>query len=132
MTKEEESRKKSIQELLQFSVQFRYETSIFLLGEEKSSNFSGEKKGRRKKSLQVQLRPRRGIDSPVAIRRGEWAQMKRCRHPRCSTRGTPAYRGTFWGRMKAVRVCSFFHLLTGAREGITGNRKHRALEARWL
>lgn len=55
MTKEEESRKKSIQELLQFSVQFRYETSIFLLGEEKSSNFSGEKKGRRKKSLQVQL-----------------------------------------------------------------------------
>ena len=46
MTKEEESRKKSIQELLQFSVQFRYETSIFLLGEEKSSNFSGEKKGR--------------------------------------------------------------------------------------
>ena len=49
MTKEEESRKKSIQELLQFSVQFRYETSIFLLGEEKSSSFSGEKKagGRR-------------------------------------------------------------------------------------
>ena len=58
MTKEEESRKKSIQELLQFSVQFRYETSIFLLGEEKSSNFSGEKKGR-KKSLQVQLRTKR-------------------------------------------------------------------------
>ena len=59
MTKEEESRKKSIQELLQFSVQFRYETSIFLLGEEKSSKFSGEKKGRRKKSLQVQLRTKR-------------------------------------------------------------------------
>ena len=58
MTKEEEE-KKSIQELLQFSVQSRYETSMFLLREEKSSDFSGEKKGRRKKSLQVQLHTRR-------------------------------------------------------------------------
>ena len=27
----------------------------------------------------------------------------RIRDPRCSPRGNPAYRGTFWGRMKAVR-----------------------------
>ena len=40
-------------------------------------------------------RPRRGIDSPVAIRRGEEAQMKRCRDPRCSPRGNQASRGTF-------------------------------------
>ena len=51
-------------------------------------------------------RPRRGIDSPVAIRRGEGAQSKRCRDPRCSTRGNPACRGTFGGRMKGVR-CRF-------------------------
>ena len=29
---------------------------------------------------------RRGIASPVAIRRGEGAQRKRCRDPRCSPR----------------------------------------------
>ena len=40
-------------------------------------------------------RPRRGIASPVAIRRGEGAQRKRCRDPRCSPRGNPACRGTF-------------------------------------
>ena len=40
-------------------------------------------------------RPRRGIDSPVAIRRGEVAQMKWCRDPWCSPRGNPACRGTF-------------------------------------
>ena len=33
-------------------------------------------------------RPRRGIASPVAIRRGEGAQRKRCRDPRCSPRGS--------------------------------------------
>ncbi|XP_046937618.1 EF-hand calcium-binding domain-containing protein 13 [Lynx rufus] len=37
----------------------KYETSIFLCGEEKSSDFSGEKKFRRKKSLQVQLHTER-------------------------------------------------------------------------
>ena len=42
-------------------------------------------------------RPRRGIASPVAIRRGEGAQRKRCRDPRCSPRGNPACRGTFGG-----------------------------------
>ena len=31
--------------------------------------------------------PRRGIASPVAIRRGEGAQRKRCRDPRCSPPG---------------------------------------------
>ena len=40
----------------------------------------------------------------VAIRRGEGAQRKRCRDPRCSPRGIPACRGTFGGRRKAVRV----------------------------
>ena len=40
-------------------------------------------------------RQRRGIDSPVAIRRGEGAQMKWGRNPRCSPRGNPACRGTF-------------------------------------
>ena len=40
-------------------------------------------------------RPRRGIVSPVALRRGEGAQMKRCRDPRCSPRGNQACRGTF-------------------------------------
>ena len=48
-------------------------------------------------------RPRRGIASSVAIRRGEVAQRKRCRDPRCSPRGNPACRGTFGGRRKAVR-----------------------------
>ena len=37
----------------------------------------------------------RGIASPVAIRRGEGAQMKRCRDPRFSPRGNQACRGTF-------------------------------------
>ena len=37
------------------------------------------------------------------IRRGEGAQRKRCRDPRCSPRGNPACRGTFGGRRKAVR-----------------------------
>ena len=48
-------------------------------------------------------RQRRGIDSPVAIRRGEGAQMKWGQNPRCYPRGNPACRGTFGGRMKAVR-----------------------------
>ena len=45
----------------------------------------------------------RGIDSPVAIRRGEGAQRKRCRDPRCCPRGNPGCRGTFGGSRKAVR-----------------------------
>ena len=49
-------------------------------------------------------RPRRGIDSLVAMKRGEGAQMKRCRDPRCSRRWNPACRGTFGGRMKAGRI----------------------------
>ena len=44
------------------------------------------------------------VNCPVAIRRGEGAQMKWCRDPRCSPRGNPACRGTFGGRMKAVRA----------------------------
>ena len=38
-------------------------------------------------------RQRRGIDSPVAIRRGEGAQMKWGRNPRCYPRGKPACGG---------------------------------------
>ena len=41
----------------------------------------------------------------VAIRRGEGAQMKMCRDPRCCPRGNPACRGTFGGHRKAVRDC---------------------------
>uniref|UniRef100_A0A8C0AFF7 EF-hand domain-containing protein n=1 Tax=Bos mutus grunniens TaxID=30521 RepID=A0A8C0AFF7_BOSMU len=46
----------------------KYETSIFLLGEEKSSNFLGEKKGRRKKSLQVQLHTKRTEVAPLSVK----------------------------------------------------------------
>ena len=35
--------------------------------------------------------------------KGEGAQMKGCRDPRCSPRGKPACRGTLGGRMKRVR-----------------------------
>ena len=38
-------------------------------------------------------RQHRGIDSPVAIRRGEGAQMKWGRNPRCYPRGNPACGG---------------------------------------
>ena len=36
-----------------------------------------------------------GLDGFTAIRRGEGAQMKWCRDPRCSPRGNPACRETF-------------------------------------
>ena len=39
--------------------------------------------------------------SPVAIRRGEGAQRKQCRGPRCSPRGNPACRGTFAQKQRA-------------------------------
>ena len=42
------------------------------------------------------------------IRRGEGAQRKRCRDPRCSPRGNPACRGTFGGRRKAYPAISIF------------------------
>ena len=42
--------------------------------------------------IKAPSRPRRGIDSPVAFRRGEGSQMKQCRDPRCSPRGNPACR----------------------------------------
>ena len=38
-------------------------------------------------------RQRRGIDSPVAVRRGEGARMKWGRNPRCYPRGKPACEG---------------------------------------
>ncbi|XP_043320332.1 EF-hand calcium-binding domain-containing protein 13 [Cervus canadensis] len=46
----------------------KYETSMFLLGEEKSSDFSGGKKGRRKKSLQVQFHTRRTEVAPLSVK----------------------------------------------------------------
>ncbi|KAI4556504.1 hypothetical protein MJT46_015127 [Ovis ammon polii x Ovis aries] len=46
----------------------KYETSMFLLGEERSSDFSEGKKGRRKKSLQVQLRTKRTEVSPLSVK----------------------------------------------------------------
>ena len=73
------------------SLEFSPETGLILRCARKAGNPS---------------RPRRGIDSPVAIRRGEGAQMKRLRDPRCSPRGNPACRGTFGGRMKAGRILS--------------------------
>ena len=48
--------------------------------------------------------PRDRTQVSHAIRRGEGAQRKRCRDPRCSPRGNPACRGTFGGRRKAVRA----------------------------
>ena len=55
-------------------------------------------------------RPRRGIASPVASRRGEGAQRKRCRDPRCSPRGqlgkgigNKAINGPWRGRPKRRR-----------------------------
>ena len=45
----------------------------------------------------------RGIDSLVAIRRGDGAQMKWCRDPLCSTRGNPAFQGTLGGRIKGAK-----------------------------
>ena len=44
-----------------------------------------------------------GIDSPVAIRSGEGAQMKWCQDTRCSFRGNPVCQGAFGGRMKGFR-----------------------------
>ena len=41
--------------------------------------------------------------SSIQGRGGEGAQRKWCWDPRCSPRGTPACRGTFGGRRKAVR-----------------------------
>ena len=40
-------------------------------------------------------RQSRGIDTPLAIRRGEGAQMKWCREPRWSPRVIPVCHGTF-------------------------------------
>ncbi|XP_040100297.1 EF-hand calcium-binding domain-containing protein 13 [Oryx dammah] len=46
----------------------KYETSMFLLGEERSSDFSEGKKGRRKKSLQVQLHTKRTEVAPLSVK----------------------------------------------------------------
>ena len=54
-----------------------------------------------------------GPGAPFAIRRGEGAQMKRCRDRQCSPRGYPACWGTFGGRRKAVRDRFAFRALSG-------------------
>ena len=54
------------------------------------------------KTLHSQCRGQSSIP-PVAIRRGEGAQMKRCRDTQCSFRGNPACRRTSGGRTKGVR-----------------------------
>lgn len=51
--------KKVIQELLHFYVHFRNATSVFLCGEEKFSDFSGEENVKREKTLQGQLHTKR-------------------------------------------------------------------------
>ena len=51
---------------------------------------------------------RRGIDSPVAIRRGDGAQMKWGRDPRCSTRGNPAFQGTLGVASREPSTVSHF------------------------
>ena len=76
------------------NLEFPPETGLILRCARKAGNLS---------------RPRRGIDSPVAIRKGEGAQMKWCRDPRCSPRGNPACRGTF---AVASRVSSTVSHLT--------------------
>ena len=51
---------------------------------------------------------RRGIDSPVAIRRGDGAQMKWGRDSRCSTRGNPAFQGTLGVASREPSTVSHF------------------------
>ena len=50
----------------------------------------------------------RGIDSPVAIRRGDGAQMKWCRDPRSSTPGNPAFQGTLGVASREPSTVSHF------------------------
>ena len=44
----------------------------------------------------IPSRQSRGIDPPVEIRRREWAEMKWCPEPRCSSRVRLVCWGTFW------------------------------------
>ena len=55
-------------------------------------------------------RQSRGIDTPVAIRRGEGAQMKWCQEPRCSPLVRPVCRGTFGVALRVPNIIS--HLKT--------------------
>ena len=50
---------------------------------------------RRARNVGAHCRQSRRIDPPVAIRRGEGAQMRWCREPRCSPPVRPVCRGTF-------------------------------------
>ena len=51
-----------------------------------------------------------GIDPPVAIRRGEGAQMRWCREPRCSPPVRPVCRGTFGVASKVQSTVSHFKM----------------------
>ena len=53
-------------------------------------------------------RQSRGIDTPVAIRRGEGAQMKWCREPRWSPRVRPVCHGTFEVASRVPSTVSHF------------------------
>ena len=44
----------------------------------------------------IPSRQSRGIDPPVEIRRREWAEMKWCPEPQCSSRVRLVCWGTFW------------------------------------
>ena len=50
----------------------------------------------------------RGISPPVALRRGEGAQMKWCQEPRCSPRVRPVCRGTFGVALRVPNIISHF------------------------
>ena len=73
-------------------------------------------------------RQSRGIDPPVAIRRGEGAQIMWCLEPRCSPRVRPVCWGSFW---VASRVKLPFHT-SRRNEGLllkccSGHGPHRAM-----
>ena len=55
-------------------------------------------------------RQSRRLDPPVAIRRGEGAQMRWCREPRCSPPVRPVCRGTFGVASKVQSTVSHFKM----------------------
>ena len=54
-----------------------------------------------------------GIDPLVAIRRGEGAQKKWCREPRCSPQMKPVCRGTFGVALRVPSNVSHFNTERG-------------------
>ena len=58
-------------------------------------------------------RKRRGIDSPVAVRRGEGARIKWGQNPRCYPRGKPACGGLLGVAWKESGTVSYFRTEPG-------------------